>query len=131
VAQAAEEAKKKGKKFNEEKFRENLKLVQLPIKHEEDEDGDETGRIIVGPFKMRAKGTTKDGREWARQCPVFDGAGKPIDTENVPIWGGSIVDVCFYIDEFYTAGLGAGVSLKLEAVQVLELRSGKAKTASY
>lgn len=130
VAQAADEAKKKGKKFNEERFRANLKMAQLPIKEELDEDDDPTGRIIIGPFKMKAKGTTKDGKEWERQCPVFDGAGKPIDTENVSIWGGSIVNVCFYIDEFYTAGLGAGVSLKLEAVQVLELRSGKAKTAA-
>jgi hypothetical protein len=40
------------------------------------------------------------------------------------------VNVCFYIDTFYTAALGAGVSLKLEAVQVLELRSGKDKTAA-
>jgi hypothetical protein len=130
VAQAADEAKKRGKKFNEERFRANLKLAQLPIKEELDEDDDPTGRIIVGPFKMRAKGITKDGREWERQCPVFDGAGKPIDTEKVPIWGGSIVNVCFYIDTFYTAALGAGVSLKLEAVQVLELRSGKDKTAA-
>jgi len=131
VTQAADEAKKRGKKFNEERFRANLKLAQLPIKEELDEDGDPTGRIIVGPFKMRAKGTTKDGREWERQCPVFDGAGKPIDTEKVSIWGGSIVNVCFYIDTFYTAGLGAGVSLKLEAVQVLELRSGNTtKTAA-
>jgi hypothetical protein len=131
VAQAADEAKKKGKKFNEERFRASLKLAQLPIKEELDEDGDPTGRIIVGPFKMRAKGSTRDGREWERQCPVFDGAGKPIDTEKVSIWGGSIVNVCFYIDTFYTAGLGAGVSLKLEAVQVLELRSGNtAKTAA-
>jgi hypothetical protein len=105
-------------------------LAQLPIKEELDEDDDPTGRIIVGPFKMRAKGITKDGREWERQCPVFDGAGKPIDTEKVSIWGGSIVNVCFYIDTFYTAALGAGVSLKLEAVQVLELRSGKDKTAA-
>lgn len=130
VNQAREEAKKKGKKFNEERFRSSLKLANLPIKEELDEDDDPTGRIIVGPFKMRAKGITKDGREWERQCPVFDGAGKPIDTEKVPIWGGSIVNVCFYIDTFYTAALGAGVSLKLEAVQVLELRSGKDKTAA-
>lgn len=130
VAQAADEAKKKGKKFNEERFRENLKMAPLPIKEELDEDGDPTGRIIIGPFKMRAKGITKDGKEWERQCPVFDGAGKPIDTKNVQIWGGSIVNVCFYIDTFYTAGLGAGVSLKLEAVQVIELRSSKVKTAA-
>jgi hypothetical protein len=130
VNQAREEAKKKGKKFNEERFRSSLKLANLPIKEELDEDDDPTGRIIIGPFKMRARGVTKDGREWERECPVFDGAGKPVDLEAVSIWGGSILNICYFIDTYYTAALGAGVSLKLEAVQVLELRSGKAKTAA-
>jgi hypothetical protein len=130
VNQAREEAKKKGKKFNEERFRSSLKLAPLPIKEELDENDDPTGRIIIGPFKMRARGVTKDGREWERKCPVFDGAGKPVDLEAVSIWGGSILNICYFIDTYYTAALGAGVSLKLEAVQVLELRSGKAKTAA-
>ena len=124
VKEQAEKAKKAGKKFNEEKFRSSVKTAALPIKAEEDEDGDETGRIFIGPFKMKAEGKTRDGKEWERSCPVFDAAGNPIDLNKVSIWGGSMVDIAFTAEPFYTPALGAGCSLRLEAVQVKELCSG-------
>lgn len=130
VVEAAEKAKKAGKKFNEDKFRSTVKLAALPIKLEEDDEGDETGRVFIGPFKMKASGKTRDGKEWERKCPVFDGAGNPIDLDTVSVWGGSMVDIAYTAEPFFTPALGAGCSLRLEAVQVRELRSGKAQSAA-
>lgn len=83
-------------------------------------------------FKMLASGTSKKtGKPWTRKPAVFDAKGKPIlDVAGAKIGGGSVIRVNYAIDGFYTAGLGAGVSLKLEAVQVIECRSFGDRTAA-
>lgn len=125
IAMAVEEAAAKGKKVHPSK----IKLANLPIKMEEDDDGDETGRVIIGSFKTKARGTTSDNKVWERKLPLFDSKGKPVDRDAVSIWGGSRVKLSFIAEPFYTAALGAGVTLRLEAVQIIELRSGGNKTA--
>lgn len=83
-------------------------------------------------FKMKASGVSKKtGKPWTRKPAVFNAKGKPMsDEEKAKVGGGSVVKVAYEITPFYTAALGAGVSLRLEAVQVLELKSFQARDAS-
>jgi hypothetical protein len=54
---------------------------------------------------------------------LYDSAGKPLP-EDVQVWGGSKMNVAFRPNFWYSAALGFGVSLDLEAVQVIELANG-------
>lgn len=51
---------------------------------------------------------------------LFDATPKPIEAE---VWGGSEIKVNFCIGRFFTKLVGAGVTLYLNAVQVLQLRT--------
>ena len=113
-----------------EREKKKIKKADAAYTAEEDEDGNETGCFLFN-FKMTASGVSKKtGNEWTRVCPVFDAKRKPIDLKAVKIGGGSIVKVAYEASPFYTAALGAGVSLRLEAVQVLELHEWGNKDAS-
>jgi hypothetical protein len=84
--------------------------------YSENEDG-----TIEFNFKMKATGkNTKTGEVFTRKPALFDAALKPITTK-IRLGGGSEIAVSYRIDPFYTAKLGAGVSLKLFAVQVIKL----------
>src|SRR5438093_141726 len=74
----------------------------------------------VFTFKMRASGVDKETKQpWQRRPPLFDAKRKPlIDRE---IGAGSEIKVAFTITPFYTSLVGAGVALRLEAVQVIKL----------
>lgn len=105
VQQAKEE--NKGKKIRE---------ADLPFSVDED-----TGEITV-QFKCKAKVKTKAGDEFEQKPAIFDAKGKPLT--NAPnIGGGSMLKVSFEIVPFYTAIAGAGISLRLKAVQVIDLKS--------
>ena len=85
----------------------------------------ETGNVIF-KFKMTASGISKKtGRPWSRRPAVFDAKGKPVDLDAVSIWGGSEGKVAFSMFEYEsTPQQGAGISLKIEAVQLLKLVEG-------
>lgn len=125
IQKAIDEAAEKGKTLRRDK----VKLAHLPVRPEENADGEDTGRVVVGPFKAKASGVTRDGRKWERKVPVFDSKGNPVDLSTTSIWGGSRVKLAFIPEPFYTSGVGAGVTLRLEAVQLIELRSGGARDA--
>lgn len=74
---------------------------------------------VTFSFKMKAKGKTRTGEVFERKPVIFDRSGKPV--QGLRIGGGSTVSVSFEISPFFTALVGAGVSLRLEAVQVIEL----------
>lgn len=79
----------------------------------EDKNGD-----IVFKFKTKATITTKSGETIKRTVPVFDSKGKPID---VTIGNGSVVRVAFQIVPYWKSSTNNGLSLYLDAVQVIEL----------
>lgn len=79
----------------------------------EDKNGD-----IVFKFKTKATITTKAGETIKRTVPVFDSKGKPID---VTIGNGSVVRVAFQIVPYWKSSTNNGLSLYLDAVQVIEL----------
>lgn len=119
----AVEAEKGAKKGKLKKQLAELKLADMPFKPVFDDDGNETSDIEFN-FKMNAKRTDKKTQKVIEMTPsIFDAKGKALKT--VPnIWGGTVARISAQILPFYTALAGAGVGLRLSAVQVIELVSG-------
>jgi hypothetical protein len=111
-----EEFKNKGK-ANEAK---RVKLADSP--YSEEEDGS-----IKFKFKTKAKITGKDGTVYNQKVNLFDSKGKECEVE---IWNGSEVKVAFEVVPFFTSLIGAGVSLRLKAIQIINLVEGHSSGAS-
>ncbi|CAB4138884.1 single-stranded DNA-binding protein [uncultured Caudovirales phage] len=92
---------------------------------------DDTGKVTVR-FKLKAKVTPKQGDPFEQRPALFDAKGKPIGPD-AKIGGGSKVKVAYELVPYYTAIAGAGVSLRLKAVQVIDLVefSGGASSEAY
>lgn len=90
----------------------------IPLKNEEDRDGNETGNVLV---KFNAKANReKDGRMWAVDVPVLDTQGNRIPVEKVKLLTrGTQMIVSFDANAYYMSGV-FGISFKLRAVQVHE-----------
>lgn len=106
VANAKADPKNKGKKIKE---------ADLPLQWNEDETE------VRLSFKLKATGKKKTGETFTQKPALFDAKGKPLP-EGVKIGSGTIAKVSFEIVPFYTALVGAGVSLRLKAVQVINLK---------
>jgi hypothetical protein len=100
----AAECKAKGKK--------SLKRSDMPWK--ETEDGKTRFK-----FKLKAKGGSGE-KMWDQKPALFDAKGNPVKDLNVG--SGSTVKVAFDVVPYFTAMVGQGISLRLRAVQVIELR---------
>ena len=79
---------------------------------------EETGTVAVS-FKLKAKVTPKNGDPFEQRPAIFDAKGRPI--KDVNIGGGSTVKVAYEVLPFYTAVVGAGISVRLMACQVINL----------
>lgn len=92
---------------------------------------DDTGKVTVR-FKLKAKVTPKQGDPFEQRPALFDAKGKPIGAD-AKIGGGSKVKVAYELVPYYTAIAGAGISLRLKAVQVIDLVefSGGASSEAY
>lgn len=103
--------------------------VVYPYKDEADrETGEPTGNIEFN-FKTSATYKTKDGEMKQRKVPLFDSKGKAIERK-VNVGGGSIIKVNFTPGPYYMAnGNKAGVSLYINAVQILQLKEWKGASA--
>lgn len=80
---------------------------------------EETGKVTVR-FKLKAKVSPKNGDPFEQKVALFDAKGAPLGSK-VSIGGGSKVKVAYELIPYYTAIAGAGVSLRLRAVQVIDL----------
>lgn len=79
---------------------------------------------VLFRFKMTASGKRKDsGEDWS-QKPVLKDHKLSDLSDDVSIWGGTVGRVAFSIFPYFVAGTGAGVKLRLKAVQVIKLVSG-------
>jgi hypothetical protein len=132
IKEAALEAKAEAKA--DDKFMANLKKKKktldnaaLDLPYSEDE---ETGEVTVG-FKMKASGISKkNGERWNMRPAVFDAQGAPVPQET-KVGSGSKVKVAYELGGFHTP-LGWGVSMRLVAVQILELVEwGQGSATSY
>lgn len=103
-ADYANECKAKGKK--------SLKRADMPWKETED------GKIRF-KFKLKAKGGSGE-KQWDQKPALFDAKGNPV--ANINVGSGSTVKVAFDAAPYFTAMVGHGISLRLRAVQVIELR---------
>lgn len=104
------------------------KLADLPYQPEVSrETGEKTGRTMF-TFKQKHKVQKRDGKLIEFSVGVFDSQGEPIP-EDVQVWAGTRGKVSFLAEPFCTA-LGAGVTLRLRGVQVVELKSRGARSAS-
>jgi len=94
-----------------------------------DDQGEETGNIEF-KFKMNAKVTFKDGTVKPMKPFFFDAKGKPLAVcPNV--YGGSELKVNFSPAPYYAAvSKTAGVSLRINAVQIITLVTGGGGNAS-
>jgi len=99
-----------------------------------DDEGDDTDDIIF-KFKCLGGGTDKQGKDWEKDLPVFDSLGQPVKGEsrqNMRLWGGSRISVACQLIPFAAKGLKkAGVSLRLQAVQVIEAAGGDSDGSGY
>lgn len=97
--------------------------LHTPFEPEYDDEGDETGNVIV-TIKSKASGTTKAGKAWKRKINIFNAKG--VHLKNPPaIYGGSLLKVEAEISPFsMPATKTAGISLRISAVQVLQLSEG-------
>ena len=93
----------------------------------ENDDG-----TVTFKFKLKAKVTPKNGDTFEQKPALFDAKGKPL-TGAQNIGGGSTIKVSYEVVPYYTAIAGAGISLRLKAVQVIELKeySGGGTAESY
>ena len=90
----------------------------VPLKDAVDDDGNE---VVDIKFKMRPSFKSSSGEIKHRRPQLFDANVQPL--KDVYVGSGSTIKVSFLASP-YLAPIGAGVSLMLKAVQVLDLVQG-------
>jgi len=95
-----------------------IKKANPPFAEELDDAGQPTGNIILR-FKSKA----------AYKPAIFDAKGIPMIDSN--IWGGSEIKVNGSIAPYYTPLIGAGVALRLRAVQVIQYVQGNSTSSRF
>jgi len=113
-------AENKGKK---------IKRMDPPWKDAVDREGNDLNCWDIR-IKMAASFTSKaDGKKVDMRPAIFDAKLNPT---TVDVGGGSKIRVNFDVVPFYVPAIGAGLSLRLRAVQVLELsRRGERNASDY
>jgi hypothetical protein len=95
----------------EKQKKKDLKTANPPYSDELDDNGQATGNVI---FKFKSKAAYKPA--------LFDAKGTTMVGSN--IWGGSEVRVNASVSPYFTPTVGAGVALRLRAVQIIALVEG-------
>lgn len=98
-----------------------------PYKPEFDDEGEETGNVVFN-FKMPATIPRKDKPTLVLTPDIFSASGKKLETPP-EIWGGSVLRASVQLRPF-DAPIGLGVSMRLLAVQIIELKSAGSRDAS-
>ncbi len=78
----------------------------------------ETGMILVKFSQIGGYKEKKSGKEVLKRVSVVDANKAPVKSE---VWGGSEIKVAYTYKPFFSDALGFGVTLRLNAVQVLKL----------
>ena len=112
--QAIEDSLAKAEKDNKGK---KVKSAPKPYK-------EESGNVFF-KFKMKASGVNKKTQEKFTQRPqLLDSKKNPI-SPSMSIWGGSIMKVAYQLIPYNSPAIGAGVSARLKAAQIIKLVEGK------
>jgi hypothetical protein len=106
-----------------------FKLADLPYGFEEI-DGKP---CFVIKTKMKAKGIDRDGRAWSAAPALFDAKGNAVkDRDSLKgMWSGTVGKVSFEACPFHQAAIGAGITLRLKAVQIISLIEGGGSAEGY
>jgi hypothetical protein len=115
-----------------------IKVSEPSIKPVIDEEngGEETGEVDIN-FKMKAVITSKEGEVYKKRPALFDAKGVEIEGNKLRalrVGTGSAVRVSFECVPFYKPAVGAGLSLRLKAVQIVNLveyQGGDAKSHGF
>jgi len=122
VIKSIKEEMKKSLEMAKEKTKgKEPKTANMPFE-EEYIEGKPTGNIIF-KFKAKAKIMMKSGDVIDIKIPIFDSKGTPMKEQ---VWSGSEMKISADMIPYYTAMAGAGVSLRLKAVQITKLVEGGA-----
>lgn len=125
VAEDLEGEKDKAKKAQRSKWERHL-----PIQDELDADGNPTGRKLV-KFVSNATRKMKDGSTESRRLAFADARGKPV-TNVPPIYGGSELKIAYQPSAGrWDAQKKFGVTLYINAVQILKLAEGNSGVAAF
>ncbi len=101
-----------------------LKKENLPLKPQEDEEGNETGAYLLA-CKRGASGEKKDGTTWKAKIDIVDSAGKKMSKEGLSIWGGSKLRVDVDVMAWFSPKDNVvGLKLEIVGVQIIELVAG-------
>jgi len=111
---ATEETNKRNKK---------VKVANPPYS----DDGE--GNYVFN-FKLKASGIRPNGERWSQKPILYDSKGNLFNANDI-IWGGTEAKVAFQPSSYYVPSIGAGVSLRLKAVQILNLVSSNQDASSY
>lgn len=99
-----------------------------PFRDEYGPDGEPTGNVEV-LCKTLASFTDAEGNSVSKKLPLFDASGAPI-TKTLNIGSGSKICVACEVVPFYApASNQAGISLRMRAVQIIELKTWQGGTA--
>ena len=104
------------------------KMAPLPWGEVTDDDGNPTGDLEF-KFKLKAVGTS-NGEQFTQRPKLYDSEGKDMTEE---IGGGSRIQVGAEVVLYSVPAIGTGISLRLKAVKVFELKEygGGAETWSF
>lgn len=119
--------------FSKLKVEARKKLKELQVNDlyspEYDKDTEEETGNIIFKFEMAASGTNAKKEPWSRKPAIFDAKGKPLKPVP-PIWGGTEGKISYEAAPYFIPGTGAaGLKLRLNAVQIIELVSGGQRDA--
>jgi hypothetical protein len=98
---------------------ENMPWAQTLDRDKNPVEGSTTFKCKRKASGQYGKAHAKAGQRWTAGFPIFSAAGTEKVTEE--IWGGTIGRCSLILIPWYTAALGFGIRLQLEAVKVLEL----------
>ena len=93
------------------------KMAPIPWKEVEDDDGNPTGQVDF-KFKLNAIGGRGDN-QFTQRPALYDSEGKIMSDE---IGGGSKIQIGAEVVTYDVASIGVGISLRLKAVMVFELK---------
>lgn len=103
--------------------------MYLPFEDDFDKQGNETGMVLVNfktaaTYKDKTTGATKQ-----KVLPLFDSKNQRMEIDD--LWGGSIIKLSFTFSNPWSnpSAKTAGISLYINAVQVLDLRKGGGQSA--
>lgn len=115
LEEVLEEAKSQDERFKGKKW-----AAEPLMGYKEDAEGN-----IVFKFKQKVSYVDKKGQTHKLGVRVFDAVGNPIDPKKIIIGNGSIIRVAFTPTPFNVNKSVNGLSLRLQAVQVLKLEEYK------